>query len=127
MRNLEFRVFNKETNTMHYQQGEVDCYDDAIVFDFNHFDLIDGINDLVVMQKFTPSLGIDVFEDDLIMADCKIVGHKEKRQLCKVMRSDRGMSIGIYYKGEFHAYRSMDFSSIEVVGNIHENSELLNT
>ena len=126
MKNIKIRVFNKETNKMQYQFGEMMCYDDEVYFPFEHFDLITDINDLIIMQQFEPSLDIVVFEGDLVMADCQILGHKKKRQLCKIGRNGRGMNISIYNKGEFYAYKSMDFSSIEVVGNIHENKELIN-
>ena len=77
------------------------------------------------MQKFYPSLDISVFEDDLVTAICSYDNKRKKRRLCKIQRVNKGMGIVIWNKDEWHAYNYMDFTSIIVIGNIHENPEIL--
>lgn len=88
----------------------------------------DPFNDerFVFMQMWQPSHGLSLFTGDLVLADCSPSGKKKRKSsLCKISSKGGGMGVSVWYKGEWWAYSSMDFTSMEVIGNIYENPELL--
>ncbi|MDP4201462.1 MAG: YopX family protein [Bacteroidota bacterium] len=79
-----------------------------------------------VGQRWIRSMKV-FFGGDLFKAVSSISGSKQKKiHLCKVIDSEFGMDIAIWYKGEWWGYSYMNFIDIEMVGNIHDNPELLN-
>lgn len=80
-----------------------------------------------VGQLWTPSNGIRVFGGDLVTAVCSPSGLRtaKRERDCKVIDSDKGFDIAVLHKGEWWAYGFMDFSTIKVIGNIHNNPDLL--
>lgn len=78
-----------------------------------------------VGQFWTKGENLFVYTDDLLMAECSIDGGKIKRRLCKVMFDGSGMDIAVWHKNEWYAYSYINYTTAEVVGNIHDNPELL--
>lgn len=79
-------------------------------------------------QLWSPSEGLNFYTGDLFLAECSASGsNKKKERICKVGFSGKGMSISVWYKGEWWAYSYMNFTTAKVIGNIHENPELLST
>lgn len=78
-----------------------------------------------VGQLWAKGKNLTVYTDDLLMAECSIDGGKTKRMLCKVMFDGAGMDVTVWHKNEWYAYSCMNYTTAEVVGNIHDNPELL--
>jgi len=75
-----------------------------------------------VGQLWKPSLGIEVFGGDLVEAICAPSGNNSRKvRKCKIIDSNTGFSMAVWHKGEWWAYSSMDFTSIKIIGNIHES------
>lgn len=78
-----------------------------------------------VGQLWIPSNGIRVFGGDLVTAICSPCGSRNKKErICQIIDTDTGFDISVLHNGEWWAYGFMDFSSIKVTGNIHDNLEL---
>lgn len=95
-------------------------------------ELFDGIFEQVevkpesVGQLWNPSLGVELYSGDLFTAVCSASGFsKKQRRLCKADFGNDGLSVAVWYEKEWWGYGSMDFTSIEIVGNIIDNPELL--
>ena len=79
-----------------------------------------------VGQLWNPSIGVQLYTGDLFTAICAASGFpKKEKRLCKADFGKDGLSVGIWFKKEWWGYGSMDFTSIEVIGNIIDNPELL--
>lgn len=85
-----------------------------------------GAIEKTIGQMWIINDNLEIFTDDLFTAICSPSGsgHKKER-LCKVGFGGKGMSLSVRHKGEWWAYGYMDFPSIKIVGNIHDNPELL--
>ena len=122
---IKFRAFHKTREKM---------YD---VFSFcENYVKIKGHNETIeklprnefedLMQLWNPSIGLEFFPGDLFLAECSPSGsNKKKERICKVSFSGKGMSISVWYKGEWWAYGSMNFTTAKIIGNISQNSNLL--
>lgn len=136
MKDIKFRVWNNNTKryeskgfltsssesdksyvlrgVMEYEQEEEEYGDDG--------------ENVVFEQQWSPSEGILFFTGDLFTAICSASGSNNKKErICKVSHDGRGMGISVWYKNEWRAYSSMNFTTVKVIGNIHENPELLCT
>ena len=68
----------------------------------------------------------EFFGGDLFTAMCSISGSKQKAErICKVIDSDDGFSCVVWYRGEWWGYSFMDFTKAKIIGNIHDNKELI--
>ena len=77
-------------------------------------------------QLWNPSLRIEFYTGDLLTAICSPSGSNVKKErLCKVGFSGNGMQISVWHKKEWWLYQSMDYTSIKVVGNTTDNTDLL--
>lgn len=77
-------------------------------------------------QLWKPSLNLELYTGDLFKAVCSVSGSKVKKErICKVDFENTGMCISVWHKGEWWGYGSMDFTSAKLIGNVHENQELL--
>jgi len=77
-----------------------------------------------VGQLWKPSLNIRFFGGDVFTAICTPSGGEVKeRRKCKVIDTDSGYSIAVWYNNEWWAYRTMDLTSIEIIGTIHDDTE----
>lgn len=66
--------------------------------------------------------GHELYTNDLFKAYCSISGKKDKKvRICKVCHSGDGMSVSVWHEGEWWGYSYMDYTSMELIGNIHEN------
>ena len=130
--NFKVRAFclvNEMTEEKMVYFKPLEKYDNMIGFelpnDVYHID--EYLSD--VMIQWEVSYGVKVFEGDLVKAICSVAGIMERkaRRICKVYRSGRGVSLAVWHKKTktWNAYRTMDFTSIEVIGNIYENKDLL--
>ena len=67
------------------------------------------------------------FGGDLFYALASLSGIKSKRtMLCHVVDSYDGMDVIVWHDGEWFAYSYIDFTTTNIVGNIHDNPDLLN-
>ncbi|EOS8120880.1 MULTISPECIES: YopX family protein [Enterococcus] len=129
----KFRAYSKEENEMYYPHDDkhVDwTIDDETGFIAPLVDLGGGmwgmIDKYVLMQStgLKDKNGVEIFEGDIVLADGmkKIVTFGEQRH-------EEDFGDLVYYIG-FNVYTRMGYSSVipveyEVIGNIWENSELL--
>lgn len=69
---------------------------------------------------------VNLFGGDLFEATCSVSGSDEKStKICQVVDSDQGFSVSVWHNGEWWAYSFIDFTTIKLIGNIHDNSNLL--
>ena len=79
-----------------------------------------------VGQLWKPSLGIELYTGDLFTAICSASSFPKKEvRLCKADFGNNGLSVGVWFKKEWWGYGSMDFTSIKIVGNIIDDTDLL--
>jgi len=68
-----------------------------------------------------------VFGDDLFTAECAVSGSKDKAiRVCKVDDGNEGFGVSVWFEGEWWAYSSMNFTTMKIIGNIHDNKNLIN-
>ena len=67
-----------------------------------------------------------ICQDDLVSCEASPTdGTPKKIFIGKVVLRDFGFSIVLWHKGCWHAYGSMNFINMKIIGNIYENPELL--
>ncbi|PTK95458.1 YopX family protein [Staphylococcus gallinarum] len=123
MRKIKFRVFDKgsSTNPMHIvgenQHDELTTYDGEV----NYYNLQNGegsstpYGDYILMQftGLTDINGKDIYEDDIVReVYASINGVKSYRNKVVKWR-------------EFHAGFNIENIDLKIIGNIHENPELI--
>lgn len=71
--------------------------------------------------------GVDIYEGDIVKCMAAISGSKSmpKEMIGKVYQDFFGWTISLWHRKEWCAYAKMNYSSIEIIGNMHQNPELL--
>ena len=78
-------------------------------------------------QLWNPSNGLFCYEGDLFEAECSPQqGMKCKKRIVKISRDGKGMTVVIWYNNEWWSYSSMKYTTFKYLGNIWDNSELIN-
>lgn len=123
MRKIKFRVFDKGscTSPMHIvgenQHDELTTYDGEV----NYYNLQNGegsstpYGDYILMQftGLTDINGKDIYEDDIV------------KEVCACINGVKSYRNKIVKWREFHAGFNIENIGLEVIGNIHENPELI--
>jgi len=80
-----------------------------------------------VGQKWSLNQRTNCYTDDLFMGICTPTGMEKdgKKRLAKITKSNWGMTITVWHEGEWWGFGYADLSSFELVGNIHDNTELI--
>lgn len=125
MREILFR--GKRVDNGQWIYGGISIFNgDIEIFDSNSID--NGCYEVVsetVGQLWVVS-GIEFFGGDLFTAYCSVSGQNERiTRICKVVDSDIGFSVEIWHEGEWWAYSYIDFTTAKIIGNIHDNPNLL--
>lgn len=129
----KFRAYSKEENEMYYPHNDKNVdwtIDDETGFIAPLVNLGGGMWGMIDKYELMQSTGlkdkngVEIFEGDIVLADGmkKIVTFGEQRH-------EEDFGDLVYYIG-FNVYTRMGYSSVipveyEVIGNIWENSELL--
>lgn len=129
----KFRAYSKEENEMYYPHNDKNVdwtIDDETGFIAPLVNLGSGMWGMIDRYELMQSTGlkdkngVEIFEGDIVLADGmkKIVTFGEQRH-------EEDFGDLVYYIG-FNVYTRMGYSSVipveyEVIGNIWENSELL--
>ena len=129
----KFRAYSKEENEMYYPHNDKNVdwtIDDETGFIAPLVNLGSGMWGMIDKYELMQSTGlkdkngVEIFEGDIVLADGvkKIVTFGEQEH-------EEDFGDLIYYIG-FNVYTKMGYSSVipveyEVIGNVYENSELL--
>lgn len=128
MREIKFRALKDDISNCNFYYGSLiyDKQGNPRIYDVDT-DLFHTCIKDTEGQLWKPSEGLEFYSGDLFLAECSPSGsNKKKERICKVDFGSRGMSISIWYKKEWWAYSSMNFTTAKVIGNIHQTPELLN-
>ncbi|GAA0102467.1 YopX family protein [Paraclostridium bifermentans] len=127
MRELKFRMFNKETGNMIYEEELINISKNYLNNDIDFKCFIfpkDNDEDLVVMQYtgLKDKNGKEIYEGDIV----KIIPMNlfdDNRFVGRVMFYD-GSFVVDNGKESKYLFREMD--EIKIIGNVYENKDLLN-
>ena len=68
----------------------------------------------------------EIYTGDLFTAMCAPTMVKEvKKRICKAGFAGDGLDVSIWYKNEWWAHGSMNYTTMEIIGNIHEHAHLI--
>jgi uncharacterized phage protein (TIGR01671 family) len=137
MRTLKFRVFDKHDQRM--KQAEMEWFDDMFAFRFDHRGFEEEDNSDVVVMQYTglkDKNGKDIYEGDIVANFYSEKGKETDRIYLKDVVAHGTYDIGCNggeYSFEIHGFHVKDEflygemlrNEVKVIGNIHENPELL--
>lgn len=79
-----------------------------------------------INQQWEPSKGVIVFTNDLVEVECSPSGVKTiKKRIVRIGSCGTGMYASIWYRKEFWAYNSINWTTAKVVGNMYQDHERL--
>ena len=117
MRTIKFRIFNKKIKSY------IDIYSSAIMIDE-----LNNLNDNLIVEQFTglhDKNGKDIYDGDVVVRsgvdNCVIEWRADK---CKYDFKYKVYLMSSQWMGGVDTYYAQQ--ELEVIGNIHENPELLN-
>lgn len=113
----KIRAWDKESKFMTY--SDVEYFDDSVNYRFEHF-TVSPDYEVVFMQStgLKDKNDVEIFEGDILLYNKNKGDKHEQGEICEVVwRSDGCWSIG--------QLRFAQINSMEVLGNIYENPEIL--
>lgn len=128
-REIKFRALKDDISNCNFYYGSLvyDKHKNPRIFDTDT-ELFHSCIKGTEGQLWSPSEGLEFYTGDLFTAICSPSGSNNKKErLCKVVFEGRGMNVVVWYKNQWWAYGSMNFTTTKLIGNIHENPELLST
>ncbi|HHV63837.1 MAG TPA: hypothetical protein GXX46_01985 [Peptococcaceae bacterium] len=117
---IKFRVWDKKNKIMHYQE-RIELFDDMIGFRFKHFET-DNIDCLVIMQYtcLKDKNSKEIYEGDIVRtSDDRVLAVEWCNERGGWFPFASGDGCGCCEYDTYSPY------NCEVIGNIHENPELL--
>lgn len=117
MRELKFRVWDKWRNK----------YTDALVSSIINNNGFKSETSAFIIEQYTnlnDSFSTEIYEGDI----CEIDGGADKPAICWVIFADGCFCIDWHENDatpELKYYVGMEFCTIKIVGNIHENMEMI--
>ena len=120
-REIKFRAWDKTENVMSY--SDVEMFDDMVGFRFGHFGInVDTVDDIELMQYtgLKDKNGQEIYEGDIVkMYD----PYTKTIMTTEVIWDDPNCRFAMKYT--FVDFDFLISDEIEVIGNVHENTELL--
>ena len=118
---FKFRAWDKTENVMSY--SDVEMFDDMVGFRFGHFGInVDTVDDIELMQYtgLKDKNGQEIYEGDIVkMYD----PYTKTIMTTEVIWDDPNCRFAMKYT--FVDFDFLISDEIEVIGNVHENTELL--
>lgn len=78
-----------------------------------------------VGQQWVINSSIKAFTGDLLSMECAPAFNRIEKRIVKISECDKGMEVLIWHNNEWHMACMLRFQTAMVVGNIHDNPELL--
>ena len=120
-REIKFRAWDKTENVMSY--SDVEMFDDMVGFRFGHFGInVDTVDDIELMQYtgLKDKNGQEIYEGDIVkMYD----PYTKTIMTTEVIWDDPNCRFAMKYT--FVDFDFLISDEIEVIGNVHENTELI--
>ena len=118
-REIKFRIWDNKYKVMRMEDFVID----------NSFDCVSGWLDNSILMQYTglkDKNGKEIYEYDFVKCIAAPSGKKVAGEMIgKIMQDHFGWTISVWFKNEWWGYAKMDFRSLEVIGNVYENPELV--
>ena len=129
-REIKFRAWDKENEEYRDGYGILLKYDGSAISRYALEALSTDIPNNVIIEQYTglkDRHGTEIYEGDIVKVtkwvDDEKLGHEELVHIAKIFWLDRYAQFGTDYSDNLSDEITEDF--YEVIGNIHENPELL--
>ena len=133
MREIKFRLFNEDTEEMFYL-GDVEQYDNGVMFPTENNEHIDTSRcQLMQYTGLKDENRKEIYENDIVECmfyqdfDNEFICIEDEQIIKGTIKFDYGNWVIEIDDSPIHLYSVFDdYARLKVIGNIHQNKDLLN-